>query len=573
MESTGTLNSGNLFSDEKLSGVYKNPPVEKNDSFLTTCTRLSWIILFLAAFFQCVFFGTAEVIVLCFCVAFAWFILTKIFFQIKILQHFPLSSWLIIGFTLTQFYFPLIFTLLEGKPITFNLQVPYEVFLHATLELIILVVVHYFYRSVYRNEKRGGNSILIKRDFFKPPTAQQMWIMGFLGLISMFYVYVYSAKIGAGSNEDTAGAASKFIQGFIPFTYSPFFIPLGKLYGRPEIKSKNLVRNLILFTVVLFLVSIGRNSRGSFMLGFTGIAFSYGLGLLLNFYKPQFFTVRNLIIGLIGFWFFTGPMADLAIAMVIVRAQRSNVNRSELVSLTWKAFQDKAAIKKYREEGKEQKAWDESYLDDVFLSRFCNLKYSDLSLIQADKIGKPDAEMYEFSKSRFFATLPAPIINAIGIKSDKLVVNGASFGDFLYYRAGAGSGVLGGFRSGSFAGTGMATFGWWYLLIFGLSMAPAFIVFDKLVITKTVPDLSQPGKKKLLIRFSFFGLSLITIIFQFLPVESVVTLLSFDFRGWLQLLFLYYLIFKFTAFIAKTFLSKGSDTATNLTGRYARLSR
>ncbi len=537
------------FSEPQVKAVHL---LQKGDAgILSRIVRWSWIVLGISSILQCVIWWSFANIWAVGCVVLAWKMVTNIFLRTVMLEKYPLSSFCIIGFTCTQFYCPLVFTLLEGKELVFNLNLPYDVFLHSILALFALIFSHAIYRMLSKRnqfEKRGLPKYLMKSCMFDVPTDAQIWLMGFLGLSAMFYVCFYSPSVG----HEVSGLVDKFIQGLIPFTYAPFFIAVGQLYGRKQLQLKSLLPSLIIYTVLLFIISIGRNSRGAFMFGFTSVGLAFGLGLLLSVFRTPLFTIRNLLIVLTAIWLFAGPIADLGTAMVMVRGQRGDVSRSNLVDLTLEAFKDKAAIQLYKQAvSNEEQDWDESYLNNIFLARFCNLKFNDASLVNAMKINDHDGDMLNFSFNFFIATLPGPIIDALHIDIDKNETNSFSFGDYLFYKAVTDDSVLGTFRVGHFAGTGMATFGWWYLFFLGLIMIPVYYLFDLFFINKSPVNSKNGIKGNYRFQFSFCGLLALTTIFLFLPNESLVQIGVFLLRDWVQQIFLYFLIFSFTKLLTR----------------------
>jgi hypothetical protein len=522
---------------------------EKDGEFVEMVVRWSWILFSISVVFQCLFHFDLVNAMAMFCVFVGWAIATKVFLKISMLRRFPLSSFLVIAFTSTQLYFPLLFTSLEGKPLIYNLEFPEQVFLHSILSLIVLAITHSFYRLLSKMSYSRSFSLLTKAGFFTPPTDLQLWMMGVVGLAAQYYVFFMSPNIGW---EVTGGSASdKLVQGLIPFSYAPFFIPFGKLYGNNQVHSKRLVPLLLIFTAVLFAVSVGRNSRGAFMFGFTSVGFAYALGLLLGVFKTRIFTFRNVIVGGLFFWLLTGPMADLGTAMVLVRGEREEIPAAELIELTFEAYGDKEAIRKRRMEDNAEGIdtdWDERYLDNIFTARFANIKFNDMSLVQFSKLREYDPDMLSYSIDYILCALPEPFIKALNIDADKEVIYSLSIGDYLYLSAG-GYGYVAGFRTGHFAGTGMATFGWWYLLLLGIGMVPVFLLFDKFYRKKKLAgsaDVSESQK----IQFSFCGMLALTSIFQFLPNESVVALATFLIRGWIQMALLYFLMFHTTRILS-----------------------
>ena len=149
--------------------------------------------------------------------------------------------------------------------------------------------------------------------------------------------------------------------------------------------------------------------------------------------------------------------------------------------------------------------------------------------------------MRNYTIDNSLSLFPQPVLDAFNIKVDKTVILNQSYGDYLYSQAG-GAGDFNAYRTGHFAGTGMAAFGWWYLLILGIGMVPVFLLFDKLVFIKR----SKVSVEKIALRFSFCGLLALTYIFQFLSFESVAMMFGFLVRGWIQLILFYFILFHLT---------------------------
>ena len=511
-------------------------------TFIRTVKRWSWAVFGACTLYQFVFFPEITNIVMIGAVALAWLIMTKIFLQQETLRSYALSSLVVIGFTGTQFYFPLVFTTLEGKSLVYNLELPETVFLHSLAGLLVLILAHKIYRLFNKLSFRRSFSILEMAGLYTPPTDSQLWLMGAIGMGATVYVYFTNPDIGW---EVTGAAGGKFLQGLIPFTYAPFFIPFGKLYGRTQPASKTQTPKLIAYTLILFVLAIGRNSTGTFVLGFTAIAFSYFLGLLLGMFETRIISRRNIAIALVGTWVLLGPLADLRTAMVLVRGERLNISANELIPLTIDTYLDKEAIRAQRKIDISEvieSDWDEHYLDNDYTARFANLKFNDASLLMAEVVDKYDPDMLTYSVDYMLGLLPNPFVRALKLDIDKDFIYSLSIGDYLYMTAG-GYGEIASFRTGHFAGTGMATFGWWYLFILGIIIVPIFFLFDKFAKKKVV---QEDGLQRTSLQFSFCGILAITSIFLFLSNESVIIIINFLIRGYLQLILLYSCLFHVT---------------------------
>ena len=522
---------------------------KKDTGFLRRGVRFSWVALVVAIIYQCIFFPEIENIVAMTAVVFAWVIATTMLLRPKALETNLISTFMIIGFVSTQFFFPLMFTTMENKPLIYNLELPEQVFLHSTLCLTVILLAHLFYKFLMKNTPDRKLSLLARAGFFDPPSHLQLWLMGMMGMAASFYVHFANPDVGQGATGDPA---DKFLQALAFFMYSPFFIPLGKLYGNPTKPSRMFTPLILFYAVLLFGISVAQNSRGTFMFGLTTPAFAYALGLLLGVYKTRILTLRNVLAGGVIVWVLTGPFADLGTAMVMVREQRKDVSPGELVNLTLEALDDKKAIEARQKESLDESPdfdWDERYLNNIFTARFANIKFNDANLITYSKVGTYDPDMLEFSIEQILASLPTPVLKTFNLDVDKETLHTLSHGDYLYVLSG-GYGTPTGWRVGHMAGTGMATLGWWYLAFLGVVMVPVFYLNDKFFRPKKLEPLASVEAPEKRFIFSFCGVLMLTSFFLSLVFETVFLYITYLMRGWIQIALLYFVMFHVSRLIA-----------------------
>ncbi len=491
---------------------------------------------------QLIFFFSAENLFAVISAILGWKLTETYILKPVYLLKYTISSLIILGFSLTQFCMPLIFTLVEGKPLIYNLDLPYQVFTHSLLAIMTLLLAHALYRHLVpmKNVLRVRlQSTLARLSFYKAPTSTQAWIMGFIGILSMAATYFGGNRYGV-SDEDR-GTAAKIFQGLTVFAYTPFFLLLQPLYARNVRFRKVKIWKILLFLALIILLGIGGNTRGVFMIALTTSAIAYFFGLLIGKFDYKIFKLKNILAALIGFWILTGPLSDLGTAMVVVRSQRSDISGAELLSKTLDVYQDKEALRFYKHAALDATSdWDEHYFDNIFLARFCNLKYNDEGLKQTKRIGRVDNKMRKYTLDKFWAMLPQPVLDGLGVGINKDQLISSSFGDYLFQRAG-GTNALGGFRTGQFASTGMTAFGWWYLLILFVGIIPMFFLFDIFVLYFR----GESGRGVNYI--SMAALMLLNTFFMFLSLsstsESVIMIYNYMLRGWIQLAITYWLIF------------------------------
>ncbi len=535
------------------------PQLDLNDrtrfDFLRQIVRGSWFVLFFAIAYQLIFYSGITNIIGMVAVVFGWIVASKALLTPRLLQTNLMSTFILLGFASTQFYFPLLFTTIEGKPLIYNLELPEQVFLHATLCLLVLVVAHSFYRFLMRITPDRSVSLLGKAGLFDPPTHSQIWIMGMMGMASTFYVHLANPEAAQGATGDPS---VKALQALAPFMYAPFFIPMSRLFGSKEKIGKWFTLIIAAYVVLLFTISMAQNSRGTFMFGLLTPAIAYGLGLLLGVFRTRIFTLRNFLVGGILVWALTGPFTDLGTAMLLVRDQRKDIPPSELITLTLEALDDKEAIERRRKDDTTEPMdfdWDERYLDNLYTARFANIKFNDLSLITYSKVGMYDPDMQEFSMDQLLASLPGPLLEAFNLDVDKETLHALSYGDYLYVLSG-GYGTPTGWRVGHLAGTGMATFGWWYLSLLGLVMLPVFYLVDKFFRPRKDQAAENSPAPEDKFKFSFCGILILTPMFQFMLHESVVAIVAYLIRGWIQIVLLYLVMFHVSRIISRVFVRR-----------------
>ena len=535
------------------------PPLSLDErtrfAFLRQVKKASWIILFLCIAYQLIFYPDITNVIGIVAVVFGWIVATRTWLKPNMLQTYLLSSFMLLGFASTQFYFPLLFTTVEGKPLIHNLELPEQVFLHASLCLVVLVVAHSFYRFLMKATPDRSVSVLGKLGFFNPPTSAQVWLMGLFGMASSFYVYLANPEV---AQEATGDPSVKALQALGPFMYAPFFIPIARLYGSKEKPTRVYPIMIMAYAVLLFAISMAQNSRGTFMFGLLTPAFAYALGLILGVFKTRIFTFKNVIVAGLLVWALTGPFTDLGTAMLLVRDQRKDINPGELITLTLEALDDEEAMEARRKDDSTDPIdfdWDERYLDNLFTARFANIKFNDLSLNTYSKVGMYDPDMQEFSVDQVLASLPSPVLEMFKLDVDKETLHALSYGDYLYVLSG-GYGTPTGWRVGHMAGIGMATFGWWYLALLGFLIIPVFYLVDKFFRPRRDEEAEESSVPEDKFKFSFCGVLALTAIFQFLLMESVVAFVPYLMRGWIQMVLLYFLMFHVSRLICQVFAKR-----------------
>lgn len=496
-------------------------------------------LLVLFVIFEMAFFSDVYTVFGCVYCLYGWFIVNKFVIQPKYIFRNPLSSFLVIGYGLCSFYFPLPATLIELKPITYNLDIPLDVFFHGILSVTMVVISFKLYLYLYEEYKGASifRKYLSKTGFYKVPDDFQVWAMGFIGVVSLLFTFL----TGGNTSSDVSSGA-RFIEGFIPFAYAPYFLLLKPIYTKNlEAKSKTSLRPFVFYSMIILLLAFMSNHRATFMKVIMGVGFVYFLGLLLGRFSYKFFTTKNVLIFSFVMYLLTGPLSDLGIAMVTVRGQKHDVSASELAMLTLDVYADESVLVKNRIVSLaavvNKGSWDEHYLDNIFLARLCNLKAVDINLYHAERI-KDRSKMRNFFGDQLMALMPKPLLEALKIRVNKGSVTKASYGDYLYYLSTGNFYGLESKRQSQLNGAGLASFGFWYIPLLVLVMFPLFGILDLFSFFKN-------GKTYITIA----ALTIMPMILTFFNFEGISTFVSFMFRGWLQLIFLYLILLKITSLL------------------------
>jgi hypothetical protein len=458
-------------------------------------------------------------------------------FRPKRLYRYPLSTLVVLGFGVTLQLGPLLFTAIEGNSITFNLLVPVATFGHGVLASLVCLFAHTIYRQSpwLRQLRAAVQRVLLQLKLFKPLSTPEAVVMGLFGVFALASSTWFS---GIGEASTVLG---KFIQGFQFFSIIPAAFLLQTYWRQvPASSSPPSRRPLVLFLLfmaLIVLVSLGRNARSPIVVPvaclFLGLALQWLYGLIrLRFGAVLAFGLAIVVLL---------PMAtDIATAMVMVRGQRGDVSPAELLDQTFTQFQDRQAVTRYRLATAEVgliSDWSENYVSNLFLTRFTNAKFPDNSLENASRLLPSQRdEMAAFQWLRLLATLPGPVLTLLGVpEGTKQEATSISFGDKLYYLAYGNRYALGGFRTGHFFGTGMAGFGFGYLVILPLGLLLAFPLLDAHALVEvggssTTPLISAVAITQLIGWFTFSN------------AESVTALLAFPLRGFIEPILLFALI-------------------------------
>lgn len=120
---------------------------------MSNITKFNYIIkilLILSSIVELVFFPTAVHVCICVVNYLMWVIFSAVISKGSNYLYYPLSTFMITGFILCFIVLPIPATLLEFKPVSYNLHNPIICFFNIYLCLIALILAHCIYKTIVR---------------------------------------------------------------------------------------------------------------------------------------------------------------------------------------------------------------------------------------------------------------------------------------------------------------------------------------------------------------------------------------------------------------------------------------
>lgn len=475
-----------------------------NNTILSVTKKTIRLTLIISVICEMIFFPSWENFCGCIMTFICWYIFDYFFLKRSILLKYPFAFAMYMSMFFYHFL-PLPATLLENKPITYGLQIPYMTFLFETL---LFIISSFAFRASFNSKNKNNvlQKFLLQAGFFKPLPPTVIWILGGIGLLA------HLSSLAAGKVE-YGDVGNKFIAGFKFLAYTPFclFFPSLYTYQAQKIKFSKHKKLLWTYLIIVTLLGIASNSRENMIIG---IGTFILIGLLYQIKENIQFTQRSPVkIFFLGIIAYLGinMLIDFSTAMIYNRSIRSEISRKELLNRTLETFQDKELMGKLKKvaqlKNKEallsyKYGWDETYVDNFMLNRYCNIRITDQTLYYALNTTDKSHRMQNNFLDNLISVLPTPILKALNIDLDKQDIK-HSRGDLLY-AIGTHSSIFSGFRVTSHVADGLMTFGILYFPI-------QFIIF--LCIFKLQNVLVYYTRKNyiysifgLICFFTFFGL-------------------------------------------------------------------
>ena len=463
----------------------------------------------------------------------------------KAIETHPLSSFAILGFCITSILGALWVQSILWTSVSADLRQPLVTFPMLALYQGIAIIAHTLYRLPTKSAQNKKPSLLGRAfnelGVYDVPNVSVLRIVGFFGLF-----FVLLSKVFPVAN------------GLSFLVWAPFLIPIYSLQiGKTYCNIKINYLFLALHTAVVVLLALFFNSRGVLLSGFATVT----LLLILNAMRSHKALTATILFRVIGFICLgvalSFPASNLVKAMAVARDQRAHVSPLVTIKNTIENFNNPEKLEKYTKQAMAEKLrsqYDENYIASPILARLITTKFHDNAIYFASRISDKDVDdLMHVTGDFFWITLPQPFLDALKIDVKKRNLQ-FTIGDQLANKAVGVS--LGGFRTGSIFGQGLAIFGNLFLLVY---FAMCFILFAALDI------FSKPSANGV-ITISVIGMLNLWPNFIFgITSDSFHALFIGVVRGIPQSVLLYFIAFTIAKFITKTFspphISKLSDGA------------
>lgn len=397
-------------------------------------------------------------------------------------QRSPISCLMLMFYTTTSTSGALLVKTFEWNALVERLQVPETTFMVLALTQAILIITHAAYMRMARMQ--AFRSFVARRiykpaDLFRWPSDIEFWLLGIVGccaLVGTGTDYENGASFGMGS------AGSKLLRAFQFLKFAPFLIPFrNALSGVPSPLPKSYLP-LMAYFGVLIVLSFATNSRSTFADSIPIVGICVLMATSYNAFSLRNIPTWKIVAAVAGAAFMAVFLSRIALAMVVVRDFRANVDIMGLISLTFEALGNTEWLEAAKSKMNATvffANYSEEYVDSRFLARFLLTKYHDNILYYFGMFGPDHMIAYrEFILDRLWATFPDPILRMLGIwinKEDLVISNG----DYIVYMIDGWG--LGGFKTGSMIAEAYSIFGWLYPFAMFVGAMLLFIFYDAMV--------------------------------------------------------------------------------------------
>ena len=468
---------------------------------------------------EVLFFFSEDIVVLSVMMPASIIFFNAVFVKRDIFMRYPLSALAILFYTICLVVLPFFATIIEFKPVSFNIRTPIWTYFNVVGFMFLIVFIHGVYRSLFNHRKNLFRKAFAKFGGFKKLSNRQFQI---LVLISLSYYVISIIVYGGYSDEGEAAdmpswfyVIGLFVRSFLPTAALLVFPKMG-LVKNPYLQPKLL----IIIVVISSSIGVLTNMRTAVLLVPTTILFCFFLYLLYFDYHFNEKAKRRLIIVVMIAAVVVPLFARVSNVMIMVRQNRSGLSGMEMLSLISNVIDDSRVISdfvlenKSTEEYTKSDDWSEKYLNNDALQRFCCIKFLDETLFHAEKIGYANTEMRNDLATYFLSIFPealtVPSVYKNHAERREAQIHMSLTDSMCQLSTGDGFGTA---YIGSYQGIGLGLFGYTYILVLIPLFIVFFYIFDGLVY------IGKNGN----ISFSYFAIANISAIILFFQPHHVYT--------------------------------------------------
>lgn len=419
-------------------------------------------VLLISIMLECAIYPSWENAFGCFAEFYGWFLINRTVLKYEYLKRYLIPVIMLFFYGIYFFVLPIPVTMIEGKPLTFRFAVPWLTFFNLILNATTIVLAFHFCRKIYHE---GWLTNIWKRlGYFAPPTSSQIWALGVLGLLALLWGLSYQGS--ERMRPENLGAWGQFLNVLRQFAYAPVALLFVKYYCR---HCANISKRIVYLYIAFFCLLAIATTRRAMLIDMTvSIAVMFLFVSLIE--NRRLFSPKKIIYLVIGFYLLSGPVADLALSMIINRSTSYSGSASSTFSNVIELYSDKEKLHRAFQmgtfsnsdnSGDNYSAWSEYYIDNIFFDRFCNLRTQDITLDYATKLGYGSERMKEYAANFVLFQVPTPILRAFGYHGNKFE-NNYTPGDLLSTDALKLNYQYGGFRVAGDSAVGLAWMGYGY---------------------------------------------------------------------------------------------------------------
>lgn len=455
-------------------------PNELNYDSVSIIKKIIWTLLTLSIILELFFFPTTENAVGCLTFIYAWGLVDKFVFKRKYLvSSLCLPVITVFGLAFMYFFLPLPITLIEAKPLTFNFEIPYITWINQILFITSVVIAFRICKFFYR-PNCWLNSIWRYMGYFKRPTESQIWMLGFLG-VGALLLQIFIQGVGSDEKIKNMGFMMQFVGFFKSFAVFPIILVIPGYYTN----SNKIIykRNVIVYLFFLILIGVATTKRAIMFQPIIALISSYVLLLILN--NQILLNVKKMFLIIVGVYLVTGPVSDMAMAMILNRAISYQQNASKTFENIIDLYKDKEKLHYLYQskliesdnQGKNEDGWSEYYVDNILLDRFCNIRVVDATIYHAQNLGFGKSMlMKDYAKDFFINMLPSFMLGSIE-KNREIT----SPGDILSSESLRRHTLYKGYRVAGDTGVGLSLWGYSFYVINTLVIVAYFYFISSML--------------------------------------------------------------------------------------------